>query len=126
MKLIMKFDYHHPLFLYLAEDFMDRFQSKRDEIVNEIIGFYTGMFNYKSPLTYFEALRFIGYLQERIELEINKIVSKKSVYYWLHLYRRIPPVSSIAGESEITVWLYRNIAECSFVKYGNIKISVTA
>ena len=122
MKFIVDIDYHHPLFLYLSEDLIDGFQSKRDKVVNEIIGFYTSMFSVRSPLTYFEASRFIKNLQDRIEAEIKKIVSKKSVYYWLHLYRRIPPVSSIASESEITVWLYRNIAECSFIKYGSTKI----
>jgi hypothetical protein len=67
-----------------------------------------------------------AYLQ-RIETRIRSMVVQHSLYYWLHLYRRIGvglhPLLDPDPE-EMTVTLVRNILEVAFVKYGVIDGSV--
>lgn len=118
--VMMLFEYHTLLFAYLGKDILDTFDTKRDKIVSSIVNFYTDVFRYKSPMTKLDGLNFINEIQNRLETEIRSIISNKSVYYWLHLYRRIGPEASF-GESKTTLWLYRNMMECAFLKYGNLK-----
>lgn len=111
-------EYYQVLFLYLYHCVKDEFIEKRDERSTAIRTFFTRTFEYRSPLSPLEGLDFIQGFQNRLEKEIESIVSTKSTYYWFHLYRRIAPVPSMGEESRVTVWIYRNIMESAFLKYG--------
>lgn len=63
-----------------------------------------------------------GYL-DLIEARIRAIVERHSLYYWLHLYRRIGVgLHSLLDPypEEATITLVRNILEVAFVRYGAI------
>jgi hypothetical protein len=67
------------------------------------------------------------YLQT-VEAAIRSIVECHSVYYWVHLYRRIGlglhrSLDNIRDER--TLYLVRNILEVAFVRYGKIDGSVS-
>src|SRR5688500_18037164 len=56
-----------------------------------------------------------------LEAGFKTVLSKHSILYWLHLYRRIAPVLSSLHSNktdENTTALVRDIAECAICKYG--------
>jgi hypothetical protein len=112
------FDYHQFLFAYMNSNGHLDIAAQRHDIANRIIAFYTNTLVDYDGTDGIMAKRFLTILQTRLEKEMERIISSKCVYYWFHLYRRIPPVASFGGESKMTVWLYRDILECAFRKYG--------
>lgn len=90
----------------------------RNKETEDILSFFTSTFAHNSGSTNLEAIKFIEALQQRLETQMRKRISTKSIYYWFHLYRRIAPIASFEGESKQTVLLYRNILENAFQKYG--------
>lgn len=56
-------------------------------------------------------------LQRKLEKELERVISKKSIYYWYHIFRREPPLR-LQNEKLASVSLWRQIAEIAFVKYG--------
>lgn len=61
-----------------------------------------------------------------IESELKRVVSKHSVFYWLHVYRRIAPyLADDLGNntSEETVIVVRGYLEQAIYKYGSLKKS---
>lgn len=58
-----------------------------------------------------------------IESEFNRVLSKHSVFYWLHIYRRIAPhlVSELGNNTdEETVIVVRSHLEQAIYKYGSL------
>jgi hypothetical protein len=117
-ELAVQLDYHIVLFPYMVEKYNLNIHDDRNKIADNIIAFFTKVFAQSSGANSFEAIRFVEALQRRLEIEMQKILSTKSIYYWFHLYRRIAPKASFEDESKQTVWLYRNILENAFLKYG--------
>lgn len=61
-----------------------------------------------------------------IESEFNRVLSKHSVFYWLHIYRRIAPhLASELGNNtdEETVIVVRSHLEQAIYKYGSLSIN---
>ena len=118
-------DYHWFLFRYFefkyySKNDFKRFKILRDKPVENIVKFHINSCNYKSPLTLLESFRFLKNLQTSIENKASEIISKKCIYYWVHLYRRISPGKIYGFESTTTLALYRNMVECCIRKYGKI------
>ena len=111
-------EYHNVLFLYLNNKYSNGLHANINKRTDEIVAFYTQVLAHKSGSISLEAVGFVENLQNRIEEEMAKIISTKCTYYWFHLYRRISPVATYSNESPQTVWLYRNILENAFLKYG--------
>lgn len=111
-------DYHIVLFLYIAEKYRLELDEQKNRATDEIVRFYTNTFEHLSGTHDIEAIGFIEGLQNRLENAMKCIISTKCVYYWFHVYRRIAPVAAYNGESSSTIWLYRNILETAFQKYG--------
>lgn len=63
------------------------------------------------------AIEVVTRLQRRLEKELERTISKKSVYYWLHIFRRDNPLP-LYNEKLATISLWREIAETAFLKYG--------
>jgi hypothetical protein len=53
-----------------------------------------------------------------IERDLASIISKHSLAYWLHIYRRIAPYSAGLDEKPITIGLVRVALEAAFQKYA--------
>ena len=92
--------------------------NERNKVTDQIVHFYLSTFAHLSGSSGSKAIDFVYRLQHRLETEMRKIISTKSIYYWFHIYRRIAPIASFENESDQTVSLYRNIMETAFLKYG--------
>lgn len=111
-------DYHHVLFAYLMKGKHDQIRRLREEPTRSIVHRTLSLVAHRSPMQDLEALRVIETLQGLIETELCRIISKKGIQYWFHVYRRLAPVATFSNESPHTVGLYREITECAFLKYG--------
>lgn len=121
-ELEVQIDYHQILFSYIVKKYDMDIYAERDIDTNNIVYFFTTTLKHFSGTVNLDAIKFIELLQQRIEDQLKKIISTKSIYYWFHLYRRIPPVATFDNESRQTVWLYRNILENAFLKYGKFNV----
>lgn len=63
-------------------------------------------------------------LLSEIEQEMSCILQKRSVVFWLHLYRRIPPQGKT--ENPVTISLVRDIVESAIQKHGSLVLSELA
>ena len=118
-------DYQWFLFSYFGLDFNSKdnfknFEILRDSPTGHIVKFHISSCSYKSPLSLLESLRFLNNLKISIENKASELISKKCIYYWVHLYRRISPGKIFGAESDTTLALYRNMVECCIQKYGKI------
>jgi len=114
--------YHHFLFNYLIKGKLDELQNIRDNIVKKSIFFPISLYNYKGQLNTFEGIIFIRNIQNVLLSKIKAIIRKKSIYYWFHLFRRFIPGSYFNNVSPVTIFLYCQMAECAFLKFGNLKV----
>jgi hypothetical protein len=55
---------------------------------------------------------------ERVESEMSRIVSARSIGYWLHAYRRVFPGAAGENKDPVTIGLVRAITEAAVFKYG--------
>jgi len=117
--VIVHLDYHLILFPYLIKKYKLNINEERKKDSNKIVDLHIKSNKHKIQACKFDATKFINTLQIKLEERMKEIISTKSIYYWIHLYRRIPPVASFNNESKQTVDLYRNILENAIVKYGN-------
>lgn len=115
-----QFSYHEILFRYLQDttkiDIGEKQREVADRLVNEHVNEYIANNVHK-----INGEQFLLELQMKIEEEMKKIISTKSIYYWIHLYRRIG-VMGIYGENSTTLSLYRDILEIAIKKYGKVKL----
>ena len=121
MEKIMMLEYHQVLFRYFELLDKDIIQ-KRDHCASVFLKEYIKTIKNTTSMTFSQQESFLINLQGKIEGAMKSIIEKKSVYYWMHLYRRIGVSPSFNGESEVTLYLYRNILEMAFQKYGNSRI----
>src|SRR5659263_695927 len=93
-ELTVQLDYHIVLFPYMVEKYNMNIHNDRNTTADNIVAFFTKVFAQSSGSNSFEAIRFVEALQLKLEAEMQKIISTKSIYYWFHLYRRIAPQAS--------------------------------
>lgn len=115
-KICLEEFYYHILFNYIINKSNTNFDKERFAISHEIV--FNHILSFTSDTFRGKRIDFFGELQKKIELEMEKIISKKSIYYWFYLYRRIGIEKSFGGESYQTLHYYRNILETAFQKYG--------
>jgi hypothetical protein len=113
--------YHHYLFAYLINGKLDELKNIRETIVKKSIFFPISFYNYKGQLNTFEGIIFIRNLQNVLLSKIKAIIGGKSIYYWFHLFRRFVPGSFFNNVSPVTIFLYCQMAECAFLKFGKLK-----
>jgi hypothetical protein len=58
----------------------------------------------------------------RIATEMERVISRQSIAYWLHVYRRIAPYSIGENDSPATIFLVRKSFEAAISKYGQINL----
>ncbi|MGX6444064.1 hypothetical protein ACWM35_12685 [Neobacillus sp. K501] len=122
-RIIIDFEYHLPLFMYLPKG-QDKELSKNGRLRKgkKIVQSVTKKYFDKGPFKDEDALNIVTEIQDKLEAAMKEIISKKSIYYWFHLYRRIGPITSF-NETRQTLWLYRNIMEVAFLKHGKFEVS---
>jgi hypothetical protein len=63
----------------------------------------------------------LSYLR-RVEMELSAILSRQSLAYWLHLYRRVAPGHPFGEEDQTaTIQSVREILECAIQKYATFQ-----
>lgn len=119
IQLEFQCSYHEILFAYLQKttkiDIVKRHREVADRLICDYFREYT-----KNSLQNIDGEKFLLNLQAKIEEAMEKIISSKSIYYWIHLYRRIG-VMDIYGVNYQTLFLYRDILETAIKKYGKLK-----
>ncbi len=58
--------------------------------------------------------------EKSLEARMSEIICRHHVYYWLHVYRGLPPENVFGYRDIHSVDLIRNILESAFYKYGKI------
>jgi len=114
--------YHHFLFNYLINGKLDELKNIRNNTVKKSIFFPISLYNYKGILNTLEGIILIRNIQNVLLFKIKDIIRKKSIYYWFYLFRRFIPGSYFNNVSPVTIFLYSQIAECAFLKFGNLKV----
>jgi len=112
------FEYHQPLFMQFIKGKEVLIRHLREEPTKTLVNTFLSIQEKEIPMTTLEGIICIKSLQRLLENEIKTIVSTKGISYWFHLYRRTAPGSYFANERPETVYLYRSMMECAFLKYG--------
>lgn len=89
---------------------------KAKRIKKDFIKKYFGLKNIDSD----KSIEILYEFKNRIESELKINIEKKSIHYWLHLYRRIAPRGK---NSSVTINIFRNILEVAFYKYGREEVN---
>ena len=120
--LINNLEYHHFLLNYLINEKLEELIDIRESTVKKSIFFPIHLYNFKSPLNTLEGIILVKNIQSILLSKIKEIIGKKSIYYWFHLFRRFIPGSYFKNISPVTISLYSQMAECAFLKFGNLEI----
>ena len=112
-------EYYQRAF-YLFHDELEK-QGYSIETPHPIRERYWGLLAYReySPL---ESRPLVLQYLRIVENELAKIISKNSLAYWLHLYRRTTPSAISTDDRPITIGLTRAVFEASFQKYASFDI----
>lgn len=113
-------DYHHFVFADYFSRHADMFRSGMDARVAPLRDQFMQRLGGSAPLSGDRAVTCLAVFQQQIEDELSRMVGSRCVEYWLHLYRRILPSQGGTGLSNYTVGLFRQITECTYLKYGSM------
>jgi len=105
MRIEFTFEYHQILFHYFNSISPVDIEKERHVISAKVINKHIEKYT-ESISEGINGEEFLLELQKKIENEMAAIISRRSVYYWMHLYRRIGVIKSF-GETETTLSLYR-------------------
>jgi hypothetical protein len=119
-------EYHHLVFQEIAEETEASMCAASLEAAGERT-VYWGAAERIGTWTGEKAWAELHAYLDQIESHIRSIVQRHSLYYWIHLYRRVGVgLHELLDDDpeEMTVTLVRNILEVAFVRYGVIDGSV--
>ncbi len=115
------FDYHHPVFLHIYEK---RHAEIGAALHQEPIAIRETWFRqYKGQTLVGEAAwKVLQSYSDSIESMIAEVVKHHSVFFWMHLYRRIGVMLSEHDNKRdaLTLALVRDTLETAFTKYGDL------
>ncbi|WLI77276.1 hypothetical protein Q5705_01555 [Kosakonia sp. H02] len=116
-------EYYSVTFLHVTETHVENMQKETNQARAALISPYQEKIkrDQDTLLTGDEAWDTLHPLMEIIEEKIKDIISKHSLFFWFHLYRRVAP-QSIAEEYEKsdagTISTVRLVLETAFFKYA--------
>ena len=114
-------DYYQPVFAHYHDEILKN--SKIIEYIDDISSLrekFWGLTLYPNNYRPDYGWQLVKTYLDLVEKNMAEIVSKHSIYYWIHLYRRIGVSHPKGGDDIKTTFLVRNIMEASFIKYGKI------
>ena len=114
--------YYHFIFLSYFRQLGDRYNEVRDTLTMSMVMPFLSILNPPREFLNYESIGILETLKKALEDRIAAIVSKHSIYYWMHLYRRLSPENTFGHQSLVSVGLYRDTMETAFVKYGRLEI----
>ena len=113
-------EYHQILFKYIVETSKIDFLVERNKLTSDIVASHVSEYSKQGEGSE-NGERFLLSLHKKLEAKMAEIISQKSVYYWMYLYRRIGVFESF-GEDGRILQNYREIMEVAFKKYGMYEI----
>lgn len=123
-KSIVIHEYYQPVWADIHNDFHneinDEYLVKSKEFRKKILLRIKDEFNKSDNSTQYNLLRDATV---EIESEFERVLSKHSIFYWLHIYRRIAPclVEELGNNThEETVIVVRSHLEQAIYKYGQL------
>ena len=119
---VFQMGYHQLDFANYFVQLGDRIEVARCWAKNNIITALLSVLNPPRTFSNFESGIILESFKKSLEDRIKDTVSKHSVYYWMHLYRRLAPENTFRHESLVSVMLYRQTMEAAFAKYGSLQI----
>jgi hypothetical protein len=114
--------YYHWVFSRYFQQLGDKVDELRDVQAKSAVRTFLSILNPPCEFSNLESIDILLSLKKALEDRIAAIVSKHSIYYWIHLYRRLAPENTFRHESLVSVSLYRETMETAFVKYGRLEI----
>lgn len=114
--------YYHLVFSRYFQQLGDKVDELRDITAKSAVRTFLSILNPPRAFSNLESIDILLSLKKALEDRIAAIVSKHSIYYWIHLYRRLAPENTFGHESLVSVRLYRETMETAFVKYGRLEI----
>ena len=109
-------EYHQILFKYIVETSNIDFLVERNKLASDIVASHVTEYSKQGEGSE-NGEKFLLSLQKKLEDKMAEIISQKSVYYWVYLYRRVGVFESF-GEDGRILQNYREIMEVAFKKYG--------
>lgn len=113
-------EYHQVLFQYIKETSKIDFLVERNKLTSDIVASHVTEYAEQGDGCK-NGEKFLLSLHKKLEDKMAEIISQKSVYYWMHLYRRVGVFESF-GEDGRILQNYREIMEVAFKKYGLCEI----
>jgi hypothetical protein len=114
--------YHQPVFYSYFKQLGDRSEVARCWATDNVIRALLSVLNPPKAFSNLESGVILESFKKSLEDRIKEIISKHSVYYWMHLYRRLAPENTFGHLSLVSVRLYRETMEAAFAKYGSLQI----
>src|SRR4030042_1720684 len=114
--------YYHWVFGAYFQQLGDKVDELRNITAERAIRTFLSVLNPPCAFSNLESIDILLSLKNALEGRIAAIVAKHSIYYWIHLYRRLAPENTFKHESLVSVRLYRETMETAFVKYGRPEI----
>jgi hypothetical protein len=108
-------DYYTRPFLLLQRDLIRRGITRRPHPLRE------SFWRLVSPGEYaaIDARPIVLSYLRRVEMELSAILSRQSLAYWLHLYRRIAPAHPFGEQDDpATILSVREVLDCAIQKYA--------
>jgi hypothetical protein len=108
-------DYYQPTFARISEEMKTRTYD-----INSPHSLRASFWSLTSSGTYdpISGRAIVSAYISRVEKEMERVISRQSIAYWLHVYRRIAPYPIGENESPATVFLVRKSLEAAISKYG--------
>ncbi len=122
---IFSLPYHKPAFVHLEKLFKDEINYGLTQKYALVRGdLFLSEFKPGVPIESQRAWDFVKRVLDLLDAKIGEVLSQRSVFYWLHLYRRIGVLLSPEHEDKtdaITTGLVRQIVELAIQKHGRLE-----
>ncbi|WP_375591206.1 hypothetical protein ABWH89_18795 [Hoeflea alexandrii] len=125
LKQVVSIPYHQPAFMHLTKIFEDEIRFSLTQKYANLRGeLFLSKFEPGVPIDNQTAWDFAREALDVLDARMGEILSKRSVAYWLHIYRRIGVFLSPDHEDKtdaVTIGLVRQIAELAIQKHGRLE-----
>ena len=111
MKPAIAFPYHLPVFDMYFKDLGTAAEEIRFEDTQKVLREYFEDWHLPVVLSSKESVGSLTNLLLRLEEQLQSLIEQHHLYYWLHLFRRLPPSDAFGLQHPLTVGLYREVME---------------
>ena len=122
MKPAIAVPYHIPVFDMYFKELGAEAERIRFEDTQVVLREFFETWDLPVVLSSEESVGSLTKLLLRIEQQIQFLIDQHHLYYWLHLFRRLPPSDAFGFQYPLTIGLYREVMETAILKFSRIEI----